>query len=122
MELVEGGQIITSEISTLHTPGHTPGHQCILIDSQGQQGVVVGDVIHMSVQIEDSDWLAGVDLDKPTGQKSREDLLDQSEREGLRCRSLQSERAFRTGGALGGPTLLAGNLALPSLRYRDIHE
>jgi glyoxylase-like metal-dependent hydrolase (beta-lactamase superfamily II) len=83
MELVEGGQIITSEISTLHTPGHTPGHQCILIDSQGQRGVVVGDVIHMSVQIEHSDWCAGVDLDKPTGQKSREDLLDQSEREGL---------------------------------------
>jgi len=83
MELVEGGQIITSEISTLHTPGHTPGHQCILIDSEGQRGVVVGDVIHMSVQIEHSDWCAGVDLDKPTGQKSREDLLDHSGREGL---------------------------------------
>jgi len=43
---------------------------------------VVGDVIHMSVQIEHSDWCAGVDLDKPTGQKSREDRFDQSEREG----------------------------------------
>ena len=37
----------------------------------------------MSVQIEHPEWCAGVDLDKPTGQKSREALLDQSEREGM---------------------------------------
>ena len=83
MELVDGGHNITSEVSTIHTPGHTPGHQCILLNSQGERAVVVGDVIHMSVQIEHSDWCAGVDLDKPTGQKSREDLLDRSEQEGV---------------------------------------
>ena len=83
MELVDGGHNITSEVSTIHTPGHTPGHQCILLNSQGERAVIVGDVIHMSVQIEHSDWCAGVDLDKPTGQKSREDLLDRSEQEGV---------------------------------------
>lgn len=83
MELIDGWHNITSEISTIHTPGHTPGHQCVLINSQGACGAVVGDVIHMSVQIEHPNWCAVVDLDKATGLKSREDLLDLSEQEGM---------------------------------------
>ena len=81
MDLVEGGHTITPEVSTLYTPGHTPGHQCILINSQGERGAVVGDVTHMSVQVEHSDWCTVYDFDKAAGQKSREDLLDQLERE-----------------------------------------
>ena len=82
MELVDGGHNITSEISTLHTPGHTPGHQCILINSQGERGALVADVTHMSVQVEHPDWCSVYDWDKQMGQKSREDLLDQLERDG----------------------------------------
>ena len=83
MDIIDPGHVITSEVTTLHTPGHTPGHICVMIDSQGQSGAVVGDVFHMSVQIEHPDWCAGVDLDKPTGQHSREQLLERSEREGM---------------------------------------
>ena len=83
MDIIDPGHVITSEVTTLHTPGHTPGHICVMINSQGQSGAVVGDVFHMSVQIEHPDWCAGVDLDKPTGQHSREQLLERSEQEGM---------------------------------------
>ena len=83
MDIIDPDHVITSEVTTLHTPGHTPGHICVMINSQGQSGAVVGDVFHMSVQIEHPDWCAGVDLDKPTGQHSREQLLERSEQEGM---------------------------------------
>ncbi|MCS5656916.1 MAG: MBL fold metallo-hydrolase, partial [Dehalococcoidia bacterium] len=35
MDLIEGEYNITDEVSTLPTPGHTPGHQAIMISSQG---------------------------------------------------------------------------------------
>ena len=82
MDLVDAGNALTSEVTTIHTPGHTPGSQCFLITSQGQQGIVVGDVFHMSVQVEHPEWCAGVDLDKPTGMRSREGILDRCDREG----------------------------------------
>ena len=60
-----------------------PGHQCIVINSRGERATVVGDVFHLSVQIEHPDWCVHVDLDKPSGQRCREDLLGQSEQEGM---------------------------------------
>ena len=38
MDLIEGEYNITDEVSTMPTPGHTPGHQAILISSQGEIG------------------------------------------------------------------------------------
>ena len=35
MDLVEGEHAITDEVATLPTPGHTPGHQTVVIASQG---------------------------------------------------------------------------------------
>ena len=109
MDIIDPGHVITSEVTTLHTPGHTPGHICVMIDSQGQSGAVVGDVFHMSVQIEHPDWCAGVDLDKPTGQQSREQLLERSEREGMIIAAghFGVDEHFGARGAQGRPALLA---------------
>ena len=79
LDLVDGEHSVTPEISTIPTPGHTPGHQCILITSQGARGIIVGDVFHMSVQVQEPGWSVGVDLDKPSGVQSREKIMDMSE-------------------------------------------
>lgn len=50
MDLVGDGYAITSEVTTLTAPGHTPGHLCVLITSLGEKGIVVGDLVHTSVQ------------------------------------------------------------------------
>lgn len=82
MDLVEGEYHITEEVTTLPTPGHTPGHQAILISSQGEKAMIVGDVLHSPVQVSEPSWCAGVDLDKDQSRRSREALLERAEKEG----------------------------------------
>ena len=82
MELIEGEYNITDEVSTLPTPGHTPGHQAILITSQGEKAMIAGDVLHSKVQVQEPGWCAGVDINKEQSRQSREALLDRAEREG----------------------------------------
>ena len=58
MELVDGEVALTDELTTLPTPGHTPGHMSIMIASQGERGLILGDVLHNTVQVEHTDWVS----------------------------------------------------------------
>lgn len=82
MELVDEGHNVTDEIITLATPGHTPGHQVILISSQGEKAMIVGDAMHSKVQVQEPDWCAGVDTNKDDSRRSRYALLERVENEG----------------------------------------
>lgn len=82
LELIESDHTITPEISTIATPGHTPGHVCIVINSQGEKGAIVGDVIHISAQVEQPHWCVAADIDKSESRRSRTALLDRAEQEG----------------------------------------
>lgn len=77
-----GEHHVTDEVTTLPTPGHTPGHMAIMINSQGERAIIVGDVLHSKVQVQESAWCAGVDVDKEASARSREDILDRAERDG----------------------------------------
>jgi glyoxylase-like metal-dependent hydrolase (beta-lactamase superfamily II) len=82
MDLIEGDHHITDEVTTLATPGHTPGHLTILVSSQGEKAMIVGDVLHSQVQVHEPGWCAGVDVDKEQSRRSREALLERAETEG----------------------------------------
>ena len=82
MDLVDSEYNITDEVKTLSTPGHTPGHMVIVITSQGEKAMVVGDLLHNKAQVERPDWTAGVDTDKEASRLNRESILDQAEQEG----------------------------------------
>ena len=82
MDLIEGEYSITDEVTTLPAPGHTPGHQVILISSQGEKAMIVGDVLHSKVQVQEPGWCAGVDIDKDQSRRSRKALLERAENEG----------------------------------------
>ena len=82
IEIIEGEHRVTDEVVTLPTPGHTPGHQVVLISSQGRKAMIVGDVLHSKVQVPEPGWTAGVDVDKEASRRSRQDLLDRAETEG----------------------------------------
>ena len=83
LELVEGDYAVTPEITTVATPGHTPGHLSVLISSQGEQAMVLGDVMHSPAQITELEWCAGADLDKETSRKSRRSVVERAERDGV---------------------------------------
>lgn len=82
LELIEGDHAVTSEITTLSAPGHTPGHLAVEVRSQGQKAMIVGDVFHNSVQVTEPDWRPGADIDKELARRTRSDVLNRLEREG----------------------------------------
>lgn len=72
---VESDHQITSEVSLLPTPGHTPGHVSVAISSAGQRAVITGDVIHHPVQILDPSISATVDHDRRRAEATRRALI-----------------------------------------------
>ena len=82
LELMEGEYSITSELTTLPTPGHTPGHMSIMISSQGQRGLVLGDVLHNVVQVHEIDWVSRADIDPEQTRITRRSVVEQLERDG----------------------------------------
>ena len=67
---------ITEQIRLLPTPGHTPGHVSVYINSQGQEAVITGDLMHHPIQVAMPEHLATFDLDKPAGAKTRVEFVN----------------------------------------------
>jgi glyoxylase-like metal-dependent hydrolase (beta-lactamase superfamily II) len=82
MDLIDGEHKVTPEVSTLPTPGHTPGHVSILISSAGQRGLVMGDASHTPAQAHYTDWNPTFDVDQEQSRSTRRQLLDRLEKEG----------------------------------------
>ena len=79
IDFIDDGHKVTEEITTLETPGHTPGHQVILISSGGERAAIIGDLIHNPVQIYEPDWCAFVDTSPDDTRRSRRAFMDRAE-------------------------------------------
>ena len=82
LELMDGEHAITSELTTLPTPGHTPGHMSIVVTSEGQSGLILGDAAHSIVQVHETDWCSRADIDPEQTRATRRSLMEKLEREG----------------------------------------
>jgi glyoxylase-like metal-dependent hydrolase (beta-lactamase superfamily II) len=80
---VNGDHSLTDEIVTVDTPGHTPGHQSLLIASGNERVFLMGDAIHLPVQVEVPERQVGADVHPQLAVKTRTETLDWLEREGL---------------------------------------
>ena len=76
IEWVEPGQEITPGITLLSTPGHTPGHVSVLIESAGESAVVTGDLFHTQAQIARPDWGAAMDADPAAAEQARRAFIE----------------------------------------------
>lgn len=74
--MADGETAITSEVSLWPSPGHTAGHACVLLHSQGHYAMHVGDAIHHPVEFKHLDWLLAIDYDGPQTIASRRRLID----------------------------------------------
>ena len=81
IELMDGEHTITPELTALPTPGHTPGHVSILITSQGERALVLGDAAHNPVQLHETDWVSRADMDPEVTRHTRRILMERLERE-----------------------------------------
>ena len=79
MDLIEDDYSITDDLTTIATPGHTPGHISIVIVSSGERGFILGDVVHSPAQAHLTDWNPSFDIDGETSRKTRHAILSQLE-------------------------------------------
>lgn len=81
IELIEGERALTQSLTTLPTPGHTPGHTSIIVDSGGERGLIVGDAILSSIDADEPEWTNTFEWDKEVARRTRSALIERAERE-----------------------------------------
>jgi len=74
-ELVETDHRITDEVRLESTPGHTPGHVSVRIDSEGSAAVITGDMVHHPVQLAEPTWSSHPDSIPEMATQTRRDFV-----------------------------------------------
>ena len=74
--LVEMDHRISPEISLMPTPGHTPGHVSVLIESQGERAMITGDMLHHPCQFGHPEWSPPFDSDPLAGAGMRRSVME----------------------------------------------
>lgn len=73
---------ITDELTLVHAPGHTPGHQVVLIDSIGARALIAGDLVNHPVQLLQPGVNGSSDMAPSLAAATRASWLDRIGREG----------------------------------------
>jgi glyoxylase-like metal-dependent hydrolase (beta-lactamase superfamily II) len=63
LRLIEGDTQVTDEVRTVITPGHTPAHQSVMVESEGQTLFFTGDMALWRWNIERLAWVTAYDLE-----------------------------------------------------------
>jgi glyoxylase-like metal-dependent hydrolase (beta-lactamase superfamily II) len=78
-ELLDGDRALGAELGLLHTPGHTPGSQSLLVRSGGDALLCWGDVANHPAQVGRPDWGPASDVQPELAAATRRRLLDEVE-------------------------------------------
>jgi glyoxylase-like metal-dependent hydrolase (beta-lactamase superfamily II) len=75
LDLVDGDLELAPGLRLLRTPGETPGHLAVRIESRGEVLYWVGDLFHHRLELEHADWVLDGG-DAPALRDSRRQVLD----------------------------------------------
>lgn len=75
-DLVETDHRLTGEVSLVPTPGHTPGHVSVLIESLGERAIITGDLFHHPCQFARPRWVDTADVDTALAASTRESFME----------------------------------------------
>jgi glyoxylase-like metal-dependent hydrolase (beta-lactamase superfamily II) len=75
MDAIEGDHHLASGLDLRHLPGHTPGHQVLLVADEDQRMILSADTWNHPVQIGNPDWASATDDDHVAAATSRRTLL-----------------------------------------------
>ena len=76
VDFVDENFKLCNEVRLSPTPGHTPGHVSVLVESKEKKALITGDFIHHPVQMTKTDWCSPADHDREIGRQTRETLLE----------------------------------------------
>jgi glyoxylase-like metal-dependent hydrolase (beta-lactamase superfamily II) len=74
--VMDGSEIVPG-VRVIDSPGHTMGHMSVVVESQGQQLIALGDSMnHAWMSTARPDWVSGFDMDAAQTVATRRRLLD----------------------------------------------
>ena len=76
VDLIEPDHDICPEIRLRPTPGHTPGHVSIEIESRGERAMVTGDMMHHPIQLERPADTVRFDMDQARASQTRQAVVE----------------------------------------------
>jgi len=76
LELVEGSIEVAPGVQMVSTPGHTPGHSSVRIESQGSEAVILGDVAVHPALLDHPEWLYLFDVEPEATVVTRRAVLN----------------------------------------------
>ncbi|MDA0256854.1 MAG: MBL fold metallo-hydrolase, partial [Chloroflexi bacterium] len=82
LERTRGEEQVAPGVRLLPTPGHTPGHQSLLLESQGERAMLIGDVAHHPAQVQETAWGPRFDEDSTAAASTRHRIMERLEAEG----------------------------------------
>lgn len=69
-----GDTTIAPGVTALLAPGHTPGHLCVVLSSQQDRALLLGDAVTCPVQLDEPAWHSMSDVDPALADRTRERL------------------------------------------------
>ena len=74
---VEGPAPVCEGVRLVPTPGHTPGHCSVLIESRGEKALITGDFIHHPIQFHDPGLATPFDVDNAAAIATRRRVFNE---------------------------------------------
>jgi glyoxylase-like metal-dependent hydrolase (beta-lactamase superfamily II) len=76
---VASNTTVAPGVNLTMTPGHTPGHLCVVVSSRRQRALLLGDAIVCPVQLDEPSWHSISDVDPDLARRVREHLFRELE-------------------------------------------
>ncbi|NED94483.1 MBL fold metallo-hydrolase [Phytoactinopolyspora alkaliphila] len=74
VQLIDQDTTIAPGVTALLTPGHTPGHLCVVVSSGHERVLLLGDAITCPIQLDEPSWHSMGDVDPALADRTRERL------------------------------------------------
>jgi glyoxylase-like metal-dependent hydrolase (beta-lactamase superfamily II) len=82
LQLLDGEAQVNEYLRCLPTPGHTPGHQSVLLSAGDQRALFLGDVAPFAAHCERLAWVPAIDVLPLETMESKRELLPRAADEG----------------------------------------
>jgi glyoxylase-like metal-dependent hydrolase (beta-lactamase superfamily II) len=76
VDFVDSDHRFSQEIRFIPTPGHSPAHMSIALESEGRSAILTGDAMHHPCQIAHLDWATPFDSDPQQSTATRRGLCE----------------------------------------------
>jgi glyoxylase-like metal-dependent hydrolase (beta-lactamase superfamily II) len=72
------GEVLAPGVQVMHTPGHTPGHQIVVVSSGTERAMILGDTLHCAAQVQEEDMAFMFDIDPVRARQWRDQILGEA--------------------------------------------